>query len=123
MGIESRAMRGEGASGLDGRAPAERYARIFRERWQALQGDLTNQEVALRLSRLLGKQIDPSRVSDWRNGKHIPSAAVFLAMVEASDRSVDEVLFNGRLSATRSELADELRRLARRVERSGRAQS
>lgn len=92
----------------------ERYVKMFRARWAMLQGETTNREIAERLSRLLGRKINESRVSDWRNGKHVPAATVLLAMVEASDRTVDEVIFGGQLGATAREMGDELRRMARR---------
>jgi hypothetical protein len=106
------AARGGDAQAAEGSPEGERFARIFEARWKALQGDTTNREIAARLTRLLGRRIDEARVSEWRNGRHIPSAIVLLALVEASDQSIDAALFGGSVSATLQRLEESIERLS-----------
>jgi hypothetical protein len=86
----------------------ERMLRVYQARWAALQGKTTNRDMAIRLSRILGRTINESRVSEWRRGYHIPSAIILLALAEASDEPVDEVIFGGALGQAMREVKAQL---------------
>lgn len=108
----------------------QRFVREYLRLWEVMQGTTTNRVIAERLSALLGRRVREERVSQWRTGVHKPNAAVFLAMIEATEQSVDQVLFEGiveqatrELRAERAErdatfvqLRDEIQALRRQLE-------